>query len=304
MATNAVADRTRLELAPVEPFDFAQSLAFVNSFIPCAGDHTCRTDTLITGGYADDVPFGAVVTETDDGRLTVDVEWHAAGGNPDAVRTWLARFLSLDDDLTPLYDAARHDPAFEPVVDDLWGYHHVRFRTPFEAACWAALSQRTPMSEARRLKRHLVEAAGAIAEVDGAETTLFPTPARVLDNEAAVRDVIAHDRKRKTVLSAAETFAADDLGERSDDGLRERLRDVWGFGDWSSEFIALRGFGRLTDVPSTERRFREAVASRYDLDAPEASDDDLARLASPYEPLVGYWAHYLRVWVHRHAVDE
>lgn len=288
-----------LQLTPRQPFAFGQSLAFIQGFAPCSGDHVCAERTLTTGGYAGESPFVVRVTEADAETIDVEVEWLAGRGDGVAVAEWLRGFLSLDDDLTGLYEAAETDPPFGRVVDELNGYHHVRFTTPFEAACWAALSQRTPMGVARGLKRSLVEACGRVVKIDGQEVLLFPTPEMVADNAAAVEDAIGHDRKRKTVLAAAEAFEDDDLSTLGDDALRDRLEAVWGFGEWSSEFVALRGFGRLSGLPRTETRLREAVANLYELDTEEADDSDLDRLSEPYAPLAGYWAHYIRIWAFR-----
>jgi len=298
MVATSRLDDTHLRLEPVQPFDFTQSLAFLRGFAPCAGDHRCTTDALATGGYADELPFLARVVAKG-AALDVAVGWLDEPDDLDAVGAWLRDFLSLDDDLTALYAAAAADPPFGRVVEALHGHHHVRFSAPFEAACWAALSQRTPMAVARRRMRALVAACGRVVAADGGEVALFPTPSRVLAEPAAVRDAIGADRKSRTVLAAAEAFAGEDLAALDDGALRERLDAVWGFGPWSSEFVALRGFGRLSGLPRTERRLREAVAALYDLDAEEASDVDLDRLSAPYAPMWGYWAHYVRVWAAR-----
>jgi DNA-3-methyladenine glycosylase II len=302
-ATEATPDAT-VSIEPVAPFDFAHSLAFLDGFIPCAGDHQCSTGVLTTGGYADDDPFVARIADDEAGSLAVDVDWIDGTGNVDAVEGWIRSFLSLDDDLTDLYQAAEDDAAFGRVVDDLRGYHHVRFSTPYEAACWAALSQRTPMRVAKGLKRSLVELCGQIVERDGEEILLFPTPEMVHDAGPAVGDIIEHDRKTKTILAAAEAFTNEDLASLNDDTLQARLEDVWGFGDWSSEFVTLRGFGRLSGIPRTERRLREAVADLYGLDEARADDGDLDRLSAPYRPMEGYWAHYIRVWAFRQTLDS
>lgn len=288
-----------LQITPQQPFAFSQSLSFIRGFTPCSGDQISTERTLTAGGYTDGSPFVVDVTERDTETLDVDIEWLAERGDNGAVAEWLRGFLSLDDDLRGLYEAADADPAFRRVVDELYGYHHVRFTTPFEAACWAALSQRTPMQVARGLKRSLVEAWGRIVRVDGQEVLLFPTPEMVVDNAPAVEKAINHDRKLKTVLAAAETFANEDLSTLEDDVLRDRLKSVWGFGEWSSEFIALRGFGRLSELPRTETRLREAVGTLYGLDNEVADDSDLDRLSEPYAPYEGYWAHYIRIWAFR-----
>lgn len=299
--TGSVDATLRLEARP--PFSFEHSLAFVDGFTPCSDNRVCRDEMLVSGGYAASVPFVACV-RTDpasrrDGEsdaLCVDVTWPAAPGDVAAVGEALRASLSLDDDLQPLYRAAAADPSFAAVVAALHGYHHVRFPTPFEAACWAALSQRTTWAVATRQKRALVEAAGHLATVDGQDVACFPTPERVLAAREAVAAAIDHARKRKTILGAAEVFAAEDLQTLPDASLADRLAEIWGFGPWSIEFVTLRGFGRLSRLPRTERRLREAVATVYDLDSEAATDAEMTRLSAPYAPQEGYWAHYIRAW--------
>lgn len=160
------------------------------------------------------------------------------------------------------------------------------------------------MAVSRRLKPALVEACGRIVEADGRDIALSPTPALVQSDPGAVRAAVDHDRKSKTVLAAADAFATEDLAALDDAALRDRLRDIWGFGEWSSESVALRGFGRPSDIPRSVRRLREAVASRYGLDTGAADDEALDRLSAPYAPRQGYWAHYVRVWAFRQPLDR
>lgn len=292
-----------MNVEAVPPFEFGHSLRFLDGFTPCAGDHRCEPGRLVTGGFVDEQPFVADVSAESGAadRLAVDVHWVDEPGEESAVADWLSAFLSLDDDLTALYDAASEDPAFERVVQDLYGYHHVRFPTPFEAACWAALSQQTPMNLARQQKRTLVEACGRVVEYDGRDVTLFPTPEMVRSAAGRIDDRITNDRKTRTLREVTTAFAEDSLGELDDGALIERLTDIWGFGEWSSEFVSLRGFGRLSRVPRTERRLRVAVADLYDLDGQVATDDQLDSLSDPYGSAAGHWAHYVRVWEFLHS---
>src|SRR3712207_43217 len=48
----------------------------------------------------------------------------------------IAFFLSLGDDLRSFYATGLEDPAFAPLIRRLYGYHQVKFITPFENACW------------------------------------------------------------------------------------------------------------------------------------------------------------------------
>jgi DNA-3-methyladenine glycosylase II len=192
-----------------------------------------------------------------------------------------------------MYEVATADEAMAPVVADLFGYHHLRFPTPFEAACWAALSRRTPPPVAAGLRDALVRAAGRVVEVDGRDVSLFPTPAMVRGHPAAVRDALDDERRAETVLAAAEAFVEADLSGLDTPTLRDRLEAVRGFGPRSAAFVAFRGFGRPSVLPAAEPRLRTAVGDAYGLADPTA--EDVRRLADRYGDYRGYWAHYLRV---------
>ncbi|ELZ78177.1 3-methyladenine DNA glycosylase [Haloferax larsenii JCM 13917] len=298
MTTIETLSPTQVQITPTLPFDFAPTLELISGFRPCSDDNTCRNGSLTIGGYADQIPFVASVSAEAPPSLTIHVDWVTEPGDEHSVTTWIRKYLSLDDDLAALYEAATADPAFRSIVDDLYGYHHVRFPTPFEAACWAALSQRTPWHVSKRLKRALVSVAGKVVERNGEEIALFPTPTRVLAVADDLEDAVENDRKRKTILSAAQAFSDESLSELDDEALHARLGEIWGFGPWSSEFVFLRGFGRMNRMPVSERRLRDAVADLYNLSSDTASESDLHRLSKSYEPYVGYWAHYIRVWAH------
>ncbi len=71
-------------------------------------------------------------------------------------------------------------------------------------------------------------------------------------------------------------------------------RSIKGIGEWSADFIMVRGLGRMERVPLTEKRLVEAASKVYGL-GEELSRDALQRLADKYGQWQGYWAHYLRV---------
>jgi len=52
-----------------------------------------------------------------------------------AVVDRISFFLSLADELQPFYLVAGNDPHFVPLLKQLYGYHQVKFLTPFENAC-------------------------------------------------------------------------------------------------------------------------------------------------------------------------
>lgn len=290
----AVAKRTSLALPVTPPYDFRRSVEYLDAFAPASDGTARRREAVLTGGFAPE-PFVARLHADECGLVRARVEWVEEPGDGNAVAERLDSFLSLSDDLSPLYAAAASDPAFARVVADLRGYHHVRFPSPFEAACWAVISRRTPTPTALRRKRSLAESLGRVVAVDAEDATLrlFPTPGRVAAAPERVRETL-DDETARAVLAAAEAFEEEDLASLSSRNLVARLCEVRGFDPRSATFVARRGFGRASLLPVRERRLRAAVADLYGLD--DATDDDIVRLSDAYGDHRGYWAHYVRAW--------
>jgi DNA-3-methyladenine glycosylase II len=143
------------ELRPVPPFDFELSLRFAEGFGPASGDQVVGAGTLWkafrVGG--DTVATRTQSTgDTDHPALEVEVGGADDPATVDAAIRLVGDYLSVDDDLAPFLEIAAGDPPMAARARELRGMHHVRFPTPFEAACWAVLSQRTPIAMARRTK--------------------------------------------------------------------------------------------------------------------------------------------------------
>ncbi len=213
-----------------------------------------------------------------------------------AVVDRIAFFLSLDDDLRPFYALARDDPPFAPILERLYGYHQVKFLTPFENACWAVLSTRTPMPAARKLKDALTERFGGSLIVDGTLHLAYPEPARLAAVDPAdLAATLGDGRKARYLSGIARAFAGTDEGwlrSAPYDEVEAWLRRLDGIGPWSSAFVLLRGLGRMERVPA-EKRLLEAVAGVYGQGRTMTSRD-VERIAARYGPWQGYWAHYLR----------
>jgi DNA-3-methyladenine glycosylase II len=288
-------------LTATPPFDFSHALHFLEAFRPAMGEQT--TD-------------GGILTKafSCDGRVTViRVRSIATIQQPQLAYTLvsetgftderqnhfaarIAFFLSLDDDLAPFYEIGQGDPQFAPLIRQLYGYHQVKFTTPFENAVWAILSQRNMMSLSETMKQAMTERYGGWLELDGIVYRAFPEPdqlAGVSVGELAV--VIRHGPKAESILDAAHAFASMDeafLREADYEDVYHWLRQIRGIGDWSASFILLRGLGRMEHIPRGEKRILQAAARIYNQPMTQGTLD---QLAVRYGPWKGYWAHYLRV---------
>jgi DNA-3-methyladenine glycosylase II len=179
----------------------------------------------------------------------------------------------------------------------LYGYHQLKFPTPFENTCWAILTQRTPMAVAARQKAALTARYGGSITVAGTAYAAFPDASTLATADPdELTTIVGTTRRTNYLLSAAEAFAAVE-----EDWLRtapwaevERwLLGIKGIGAWSASFVLIRGLGRMAVLPSGEGQHSAIVSRRY-LAGKPATAADVARIAAPYGEWQGYWAHYLR----------
>ena len=290
-------------LTPTPPFDFARSIEFLGVFQPTAGEQSLAERALAKAVRIDGQTIVFRVTssgEVEAPRVnyTLFSDHPIAADTARAAADRVAFFLSLEDDLRPFYALGRDDPAFAPIVDRLYGYHQVKFLTPFENACWAILSQRNTMPIARRLKQALAERFGAHLEVDGVRYEAFPEATRLAEADPADLLAILPTLRRDEYLAAvARAFSvADEAWLRSAPyaEVAAWLRAIDGIGPWSASFVLLRGLGRTEQLPVGEKRLAAAAGKLYN-GGPPLSDAALGRLAERYGPWQGYWAHYVRV---------
>jgi len=212
------------------------------------------------------------------------------------VRDRIGFFLSLDDDLRPFYAIGATDPSFEPVIHELYGYHQVKFLTPFENAIWAILSQRNLMAVSRKMKDGLTARYGGALQVDGVVYRAFPQAFQLaLLTVDEINAVVRNLWKAEGVSNVARAFDGvyeNWLRTAPYTEVEQWLLGIKGIGAWSASFVLLRGLGRMNQLPSGEKWLVAAARRWYGNDRLEVKD--IAQLGQPYGNYAGYWAHYLR----------
>lgn len=290
-------------LTPRTPFDFAQSLKFLGFFPPMQNEQGLAPLTLTKALRIKGQTIAFQLTSIgtiDEPQLayTLLSEQPIATDIQLAMLDRITFFLGLEDDLRPFYAAGRKDTVFAPVLEQLYGYHQVKFTTPFENACWAVISQRNPMANAIKVKHLLTETFGNSITVDGTIYRAFPEPAQlVAADEDKLMNVIRHARRTEYVRSVAAAFDSVDeqfLRTAPYEEVETWLQSIKGIGEWSANFVLLRGLGRMDRTPVTEKKMFEVVSRLYNA-GQAVSAEDVRRIAEPYGPYQGYWAHYLRV---------
>lgn len=234
-------------------------------------------------------PVGVRVTQHGD-RLQVDV-----AGTGDDVPGQVARILSVDVDATVVHEIARRDPVVARLVAAAPGLRPVCFWTPWEAACWAVLCQRTSMRAASAVKHGISTALGTPVTVDGRRLVTFPAP-QVLLAAPAVPGVDPVKLERIRALAAAAmdgVLTAKALRALPSDDALDTLRRLPGIGPFSAGLILIRGAGAPDVFTTSEPRVLAAIRAAYGL--PEtATERDYGAIASNWRPLRSWVMFWLR----------
>ena len=295
----------RGSIIPIAPFDYTKSLDFLGFFTPMQGEQVVVEHELTKALFIEGQLLAFRLTSTgttDSPRLeyTLFSEQSIEHEIIEAAVDRISFFLSLNDDLRPFYAIAEQDANFAPVLQDLYGYHQVKFLTPFECACWAVLTQRNPMNMAQRMKQSIIERYGSSISIDDIKYHAFPEAQRMAHlGEDELLSVVRNARKAEYLVAVIKAFnTIDEQFLRHGDYMEVEtwLHSIRGFGEWSASFVMLRGLGRMDYIPTSEKKFISATSRLYGHGS-DLSQTEIAELASNYGNEQGYWAHYIRVGV-------
>ena len=230
---------------PVGAFSLAAAKTFVGGFAPFMRPDAVDEDgddRLVLAFLGDDgLPVAVRLQQTAE-RVVADV-LEGGGGDGDGVRDQVARILALDIDAGP-YEAIA-DEVVARVRDQHPGLRPVHFPTPYEAATWAVLVQRTQSVQAVNIRRKLAERHGAVVTIDGVDHLTAIPP----DEMAVIREVWGVPAVKVPWLRAV--ARAELEGDLDSESLRAmdpaeamaRLREIDGIGPFGAELILVRGGG-------------------------------------------------------------
>ena len=127
------------QLNPTPPFDFAQSLNFLGLFPPTQQEQLLSEQSLTKAiclqGQVIAFQVKSVGSmETPQLAYTLFSDQPIPAQTEHAVVDRLSFFLSLADDLRHFYAIGRRDPAFAPIIEQLYGYQKI-ISSLFENYC-------------------------------------------------------------------------------------------------------------------------------------------------------------------------
>ncbi|MFF3445673.1 DNA-3-methyladenine glycosylase family protein [Streptomyces sp. NPDC002667] len=272
--------RHTVESEVAGPWSLENSRTFWQEMAPVPPARTGGAGTALRTVFhadADWRPVRAEVTQSGStARVTV-----TGDGDLDAAADQVLRFLSLDVDARCWPGVGDRDPVIGRIQARRPGLRPCGFHSPYEAACWAVLTQRTGMPAARRMREDLVSAYGT----GGA----FPAPGALLRMNAEL------PWRKTEYLHAVARAALDGIldGARlrsldAEEAMRQ-VRGVKGLGAFAGELVVIRGANHPDVLPAQERRLTAEIAEQY------GSDRELTEISEKWRPLRTWAALHLRI---------
>jgi len=281
----------RLRLTYRPPFDWQQMLAFLRDRAT-PGVERVEADT-----YRRSIALG-------DFRGVIAVR--PAAGNalelcvPRAAASVLAPIVERVRDVFDLGADPREigrqlsrDPTLRPLVRRRPGLRVPGAWDRFEVAVRAVLGQQVTVRGATTLAGRLAQAFGeSLAGTDGEPDRLFPRPEALVDADLSTVGLI---RARAVTIRGLAAAHLDGLpaltGSLSLDAAVAQLRSLPGIGEWTAQYIAMRGLREPDAFPAGDLGLRRALASGARLATPAA----VFTRAEAWRPWRAYAA--LHLWV-------
>ncbi|MBX6386148.1 MAG: DNA-3-methyladenine glycosylase 2 family protein [Microbispora sp.] len=280
--------RNGFTLTAQGPFDFGATLRFVEEWPVTGGlPSDGRALRFAYCAESDWLPIGVTVTAAPGG---VAVETTRAAGP--RIRDEVARILSLDVDGSGFAEAGEADPVLGDLQRSSPGLRPLCFWSPWEAACWAVIVQRSSMIIAARLKQRIAERYGAKVVVDGQTYAAFPPPMSLLEAGGLGLPAQKEEWLRGLARAALDgVLTTEHLRSLDPQEALAELRALPGVGPFSAGLILIRGAGAPDAFPDDEPRLFAILRAAYGLpeDAPLAAYRKVAEAWRPYRS----WASFL-----------
>ncbi|WP_051900631.1 DNA-3-methyladenine glycosylase family protein [Streptomyces aureus] len=209
-------------------------------------------------------------------RITV-----TGDGDLDAAAEQVRRFLALDVDARGWPGVGDRDPVIGRIQARRPGLRPCGFHSPYEAACWAVLTQRTGMPAARRMREDLICEYGT----GGA----FPAPAALLRLDAELpwrKTEYLHSVARAALDGVLDGARLRSLEPRE---AMHQVRQAKGLGAFAAELVVVRGANHPDVLPTQEPRLAAEIAEQY------GTERELTEISQAWRPLRTWAALHLRV---------
>jgi DNA-3-methyladenine glycosylase II len=210
----------------------------------------------------------------------------------------LRRLLGFQLDLRPFYRFAKLEPRLQEISRRFLGLKPPRFASVLEAIVNGIACQQLSLHVGLTLLNRLAERAGCPFETATGARFSFPNAnslaklsVRTLRRLGfSTNKALALTHLAASILDGA--FDPESLVNLANDEAKDRLLALRGVGQWTAEYVLLRGLGRIEIFPGQDvggrRNLARWLGTRVPLD-----DDRMNRLRRRWYPYFGFLYFHL-----------
>lgn len=246
---------------------------------------------------------GAAAAQPSTGARTGSLLVRASGRLPEqllatAAERAVTHMFGFEADLAPFRLLAASDERLAPLVARLEGLRPPRYPGVFQALLNAVPCQQVTLVLGLRLLEALARAYGPSIHVelqDSGQAAPLPLPdatALAAREPAELTALGLSGAKARTLIELAQEcvdgvldLAA--LPSATNEVVAERLQRLFGVGRWTSDYVLLRGLGRLDVFPYGDSGARNGLA-RFMGVAGKPSYEWVAETVRPWQPYAGF----------------
>lgn len=237
-------------------------------------------------------------------RLHVDVYADSLDQPLPSIRDKLAQMLCINDDLTAFYRLAHASKTMRPIVQRLYGVHHYRSQTIFEALAIVVIEQQISLYAALKAQRALVEWGECTVQYEGRSFGVFPTVSQIAEADApALQGILKITHRRVQLIQEVAqqilcgTLDLEALHNETTPTIYQHLMSLRGIGFWTASWILIRGYGRYEIGGYNDVALRDAVSHYFYQTTKRASVENVQDSFKAFAPYNGVAAFYtLSAW--------
>jgi DNA-3-methyladenine glycosylase II len=206
---------------------------------------------------------------------------------------WL---ISADLDLRPFYLIAKRHALMLSITKKFAGLKPLRPPSLFELAVATITEQQLSLAAAYHVRSRITERFGATI----AGLRVFPAPRALAGASLSeLRTCGLSLRKAEYVKEFASNVANGTLdliglGNMTEEEAHAKLLAQRGFGEWSTQYVLLRGLGHVDCLPANDTGLRRSVGKSL-ARGQRLGTKRLQKVLEPFTPFRGLAAFYLSV---------
>jgi DNA-3-methyladenine glycosylase II len=249
-------------LHPVQPFDFGLSCGIYTRTSVYA--HTAFLDGTLYKCLELLGKPNLIAVREEKGALRAKLFGPGTCEQLESVASWI---ISSDLDLSPFY--AEADDVIRLIIKRLHGLKPPRTATVYEALIIAFTEQQISLRIAMVFQRRIIERYGKPLQYGDFAFHSFPSPAALAAADTEELRGLGLSRNKADFITSLSKRV--DSGELDLESLkrmptgkaREALQCIHGVGEWTSDYVLVRGLGRTEMVPYDDLGTQDSVGLYY-----------------------------------------